>query len=196
MRIILLLITIQSHALALELDKINTWSNWINLQDQPVKIDWQQYKGYPISRAEKIIEGDIHKVAEVIQNIDLYPNIFKRVTETKRLDSNVVHVILDMPFPFAGRDYVIEYSIEKKEDQWTFSFHSVKHPNGILRSGLVRLDNAAGIWILKRISTSKTMVTYAWNGELLGNFPDFGLNKAWITQGTEVLNWLEDALSF
>ena len=71
MRIILLLITIQSHALALELDKINTWSNWINLQDQPVKIDWQQYEGYPISRAEKVIEGDIHKVAEVIQNIDI-----------------------------------------------------------------------------------------------------------------------------
>jgi len=32
-------------------------------------------------------------------------------------------------------------------------------------------------------------------GELLGNFPEFGLSKAWITQGTEVLNWLDEALS-
>ena len=33
------------------------------------------------------------------------------------------------------------------------------------------------------------------NGELLGNFPDFALHRAWITQGTEVLNWLDQALS-
>ena len=195
MRIIILLIIIQSYVLALDLDGVNTWNNWKSLQDQPVKIDWLEYEGYPISRAEKIIEKDIDKVAEMIQNIDLYPTIFKRVTETRRLDSNVVHVVLDMPFPFAGRDYVIQYSIEKDKDLWTFSFHSVNHPNDILKPGIVRLDNAAGIWILKSISTSKTMVTYAWNGELLGNFPDFGLSKAWITQGTEVLNWLEEALS-
>jgi len=195
MRIIIFLIIIQSYVLALDLDGVNTWNNWKSLQDQPVKIDWLEYEGYPISRAEKIIEKDIDKVAEMIQNIDLYPTIFKRVTETRRLDSNVVHVVLDMPFPFAGRDYVIQYSIEKDKGLWTFSFHSVSHPNDTLKPGIVRLDNAAGIWILKSISTSKTMVTYAWNGELLGNFPDFGLNKAWITQGTEVLNWLEEALS-
>ena len=51
------------------------------------------------------------------------------------------------------------------------------------------------VWILDYSSSDKTMVTYAWNGELLGNFPDFGLKKAWITQGTEVLTWLNEALS-
>ena len=60
---------------------------------------------------------------------------------------------------------------------------------------MVRLGNAAGIWVLQSLSNNQTMVTYAWNGELLGNFPDFGLNKAWITQGTEVLTWLDEALS-
>jgi len=44
------------------------------------------------------------------------------------------------------------------------------------------------------LGVNKTKITYAWNGELLGNFPDFGLEKAWITQGTEVLNWLNEAL--
>ena len=48
--------------------------------------------------------------------------------------------------------------------------------------------------LLNKTSKNKTKVTYAWNGELLGNFPDFGLEKAWITQGTEVLNWLDQAL--
>jgi len=45
------------------------------------------------------------------------------------------------------------------------------------------------------MSMNNTKITYAWNGELLGSFPDFGLERAWITQGTEVLNWLDQALT-
>ncbi|GIR56855.1 MAG: hypothetical protein CM15mP64_2670 [Candidatus Neomarinimicrobiota bacterium] len=158
-------------------------------------MDWLSFKGYPISRAEKLIEHNLDEIAEIIEDIDQYPTVFKRVTETKRLDSNIVHVMLDMPFPFSGRDYVIKYSSEKDENIWKFSFYAVDHPKGTLKPGVVRLDNAAGIWILKGLPNNKTMVTYAWHGELLGNFPDFGLNKAWITQGTEVLTWLDKALS-
>ena len=158
-------------------------------------MDWLSFKGYPISRAEKLIEHNLNEIAEIIKDIDRYPIIFKRVTETKRLDSNIVQVMLDMPFPFSGRDYVIKYSSEKDENIWKFSFYAVDHPQGILKPGVVRLDNAAGIWILKGLPNNKTMVTYAWHGELLGKFPDFGLNKALITQGTEVLTWLDEALS-
>ena len=195
MRIVLLLVVMSSFGFGLDLKDINQLKNWIILQEKPVKVDWLSFEGYPIGRAEKVMKHDLNKIAKIIQDIDQYPLIFKRVTETKRLDSNVVHVMLDMPFPFAGRDYVIKYSVRKEKNLWAFSFHSVNHPRGILKSGVVRLDNAAGIWVLKSLSNNKTMVTYAWNGELLGNFPDFGLNKAWITQGTEVLTWLDEALS-
>ncbi len=195
MRLVFLLIIMQSFGLGLDLKDINQLNNWIILQEKPVKVDWLSYEGFPIGRAEKLIEHDLGKVAETIQDIDQYPIIFKRVTETKRLDSNIVHVMLDMPFPFAGRDYVIKYFVKEEENTWTFSFHSVDHPSGILKPGVVRLGNAAGIWVLQSLSNNQTMVTYAWNGELLGNFPDFGLNKAWITQGTEVLTWLDEALS-
>ena len=195
MRLVFLLIIMQSFGLGLDLKDINQLNNWIILQEKPVKVDWLSYERFPIGRAEKLIEHDLDKVAETIQDIDQYPIIFKRVTETKRLDSNIVHVMLDMPFPFAGRDYVIKYFVKEEENAWTFSFHSVDHPNGILKPGVVRLGNAAGIWVLQSLSNNQTMVTYAWNGELLGNFPDFGLNKAWITQGTEVLTWLDEALS-
>ena len=195
MRLVFLLIIMQSFGLGLDLKDINQLNNWIILQEKPVKVDWLSYEGFPISRAEKLIKHDLDKVAEAIQDIDRYPIIFKRVTEIKRLDSNIVHVMLDMPFPFAGRDYVIKYFVKEEENTWTFSFHSVDHPSGILKPGVVRLGNAAGIWVLQSLSNNQTMVTYAWNGELLGNFPDFGLNKAWITQGTEVLTWLDEALS-
>jgi hypothetical protein len=48
---------------------------------------------------------------------------------------------------------------------------------------------------LTALEPNKTKVIYAWNGELLGNFPDFALTRAWVTQGTEVLNWLDEELT-
>jgi hypothetical protein len=100
-----------------------------------------------------------------------------------------------MPFPFDGRDYIVKYNIENLGDRWVFVFTAVEHPKGILGPDLVRLPNAAGIWILAALEPNKTKIIYAWNGELLGNFPDFGLTRAWVTQGTEVLNWLDEELT-
>ncbi len=178
----------------LDLKNAPLLKNWTILQEKPVNIKWRDYKGFPISRAEKIFDHDMISIAEVIQDIDDYPSIFKRVTNSNRLESDIVQIVLDMPFPFAGRDYIVQYDIEQGSDYWTFSFSSIKHDQGKLKKGNVRLVNAAGVWFLKRVSKSKTLVKYTWNGELLGNFPNFGLTKAWIAQGNEVLDWLDDAI--
>ena len=195
MRIIFLSIIIHCFSFGLDLKGIVSLKNWEMLQDQPVKIEWQEYKGFPISRAEKNLNHGMGSIADAIQDLDNYPNIFERVTKTRRLDQDIVQIILDMPFPFDGRDYIVKYKIENSEDSWVFSFSSVKHPDGPVVPDHVRLPNAAGIWVLERLSSNQTRVIYAWNGELLGNFPEFGLSKAWIRQGTEVLNWLDEALS-
>ena len=194
MRYIFLLFT---HCLLLGLDLrgINKLDDWIILQEKPIMVAWQEFQGYPIGKAEMILEHNMSSIAQLIQDLENYPNIFKRVTGAKQIESNIVQIILDMPFPFAGRDYVVKYYIEQNDDQWVFSYSSVEHPDGSLEDKYVRLPNAAGVWILDQSSFNKTMVTYAWNGELLGNFPAFGLNRAWITQGTEVLTWLNEALS-
>ena len=195
MRNIFLSIMIHCLSFGLDLKGIESLKNWEILQDQPVKIEWQQYKGFPISRAEKVLNHGMEFIADAIQDLDNYPNIFERVTKTRRLDQDIVQIILNMPFPFDGRDYIVKYKIENSDNIWVFSFSSVKHPDGPVVPDHVRLPNAAGIWVLERLSSNQTRVIYAWNGELLGNFPEFGLSKAWITQGTEVLNWLDDALS-
>ncbi len=39
-----------------------------------------------------------------------------------------------------------------------------------------------------------TLVSYTWNGELLGDFPKFALERAWETQGNEIIHWIADAL--
>jgi hypothetical protein len=44
------------------------------------------------------------------------------------------------------------------------------------------------------LNNKQTEVTYIWNGELLGDFPDWALKEAWTKQGNEVLTWLQESL--
>ena len=109
MRLIFSTIITLSISFGLDLKSINQLNDWVILQEEPVKVDWLSFKGYPISRAEKLIEHNLNEIAKIIEDIDQYPTVFKRVTETKRLDSNIIHVMLDMPFPFSGRDVESHY---------------------------------------------------------------------------------------
>ena len=195
MKLFFLLIFIHSFSVGLDLRDIKNLKNWNLLQDNSVKIESRIYKGFPISKAETVLQHNIEAIADIIKDLDNYPKIFKRVTNTLRLSENIVHIILDMPFPFDGRDYIVEYEIIENIDSWMFLFSSQKNKSNPKVDNHVRLPNAAGVWILDKASDNSTKVTYAWNGELLGSFPDFGLEKAWITQGSEVLAWLDQALS-
>ncbi|MBI86529.1 MAG: hypothetical protein CMG63_00465 [Candidatus Marinimicrobia bacterium] len=195
MKLFSLLIFVHSFSVSLDLRDVNRLKNWNLLQDNSVKIESRIYKGFPISKAETILEHNIEQIANIIKDLDNYPNIFERVTNTRHIGENIVHIILDMPFPFDGRDYIVEYEIIKKIDSWVFTFSALENERNLKIDGHVRLPNAAGVWILDKTSENSTKVTYAWNGELLGNFPDFGLERAWITQGSEVLGWLDQALS-
>ena len=180
---------------SLDLHGIETMTGWENLQSGAISISWCTYDNFPISKAETVLDHSIDRISKAIQDLDHYPDIFDRVTKTNRLETDVVQIVLDMPFPFDGRDYIVEYNIENLDDRWVFVFTAVDHPKGILYPDHVRLPNAAGIWILTALEPNKTKVIYAWNGELLGNFPDFGLTRAWVAQGTEVLNWLDEELT-
>ena len=184
-----------SQLFSLDLHGIETMTGWENLQTGAVSITWCTYDDFPISRAETVLNHSIDKISKAIQDLDHYPDIFDRVTKINRLETDVIQIVLDMPFPFDGRDYIVKYNIENLGDRWVFVFTAVDHPKGTLYSDHVRLPNAAGIWILTALEPNKTKVIYAWNGELLGNFPDFGLTRAWVTQGTEVLNWLDEELT-
>ena len=193
-KLIFQLLLLQCLVLGLDLREIESFTDWENLQSGVITIDWCTYRGYPISRAETVIDHPMSMVAKAVQDIEQYPIIFERVTKVNRLELDVVQVVLDMPFPFDGRDYIVRYNINNSENHCVFSFSAVRHPFAKLYPNHVRLPNATGVWILKKMNEKQTKIIYGWNGELLGNFPDFALTKAWTIQGTEVLNWLSEAL--
>ena len=70
----------------------------------------------------------------------------------------------------------------------------MEHPKAPIYEDAVRLVNAAGEWALIFISPDSTQVSYSWNGELLGDFPNFSLTTAWKTGGEEIINELRYAI--
>ena len=191
---ILLFISSLNLIYALDLSGINSNQEWKTLQYNNVSIKPTQYLGFPICRAETILPLSLITISAIIENVENYPNVFLRVTKTRVLEDDVVHIMLDMPFPFSGRDYIIKYIKHKFSSAWTFRFSAVEHVQAPPEKGHVRLIHAAGEWKLTAINDHETNVSYTWNGELLGDFPNWALDRAWKTQGNEMMEWLNDEL--
>jgi len=178
----------------LDLSGLNTNREWTILQNNNVIIKTTDFLGFPICNTEKTFPFPLKTISAIIENVDEYPSVFIRVTESKSLEDDVVHIMLDMPFPFAGRDYIIRYNKHKFDSEWTFNFSAVEHKDAPLIKSHVRLIHAAGEWKLTSINENETNVAYMWNGELRGDFPTWALSRAWIEQGNEMMEWLNDAL--
>ncbi len=168
--------------------------NWQILSGGDPQVAHTTARGLPWARAVTVMPGSMVQLVILLKNFRGYPDFMDRVYETRIYEENIVHVILDMPFPLAHRDYVVKYTQSQEGDVVVFDFVSVQHPNATAVDGSVRLPRAEGQWRLEPVSATQTRVTYIWNGELLGDFPDWALTKAWVTQGAEVMDWLEDAL--
>ena len=169
-------------------------SNWEILQDNSVWIGWIDDGEFQWCRASSTISAPIEEVQEIIEDKENYPTVFKRIEKTTVLSDEIVHIILDMPFPFYGRDYIVRYTQIQEENDIVYQFTSVEDSTIPIHEDYVRLIHAAGEWRLHSLNESHTEVTYIWNGELLGDFPDWALTRAWKTQGGEVLNWLKEAV--
>ena len=178
----------------IKLDSIESVTDWNIIQKNEIEIRWTTYDGYPICQATSVLPFSIESISSIIEDVRNYPKVFKRIHKTNILEKDIIHVMLDMPFLLSDRDYVIKYKKNKTQDNWEFTFRAVKHTNAPLVEDYVRLVNAAGKWKLISKDDNQTLVSYTWNGELLGDFPNFALERAWKTQGNEIIHWINDAL--
>ena len=169
-------------------------ANWNILQDFPVWIGWLDDGKFQWCRASSTIPASIEEIQKIIEDKKNYPNVFKRVESATIITDEIVHIILDMPFPFYGRDYIVSYTQFQEKNEMVYRFIAVENSEIPVRQDYVRLINAAGEWRLNSLDSSRIEVTYIWNGELLGDFPEWALTRAWETQGDEVLTWLKEAV--
>ena len=181
-------------AAEIRLDNIDSIKNWSIIQKKVIQIRWTDYEGYPICQTTSVLPFSMESISSIIEDVENYPSVFKRIHKTNTLEKDIVHVMLDMPFFLSNRDYVIQYIKSKNQNTWEFTFNAVKHIDAPEKNNYVRLVNAAGKWKLVPKNKNETTVSYTWNGELLGDFPSFALERAWKTQGNEIIHWLNDAL--
>jgi len=168
--------------------------NWEILKDEKIWIGWKHAGEFDWCRAKSTLEAPIADIRKIIEDKANYPNIFKRVESAKIITDEIVYIALDMPFPFAGRDYVVKYIQDQSDSIFIYKFYSVINSQAPLDDYYVRLVNAAGEWKLQSLDATRTEVSYTWNGELLGDFPNWALPRAWKQQGLEVINWLKEAV--
>jgi len=180
---------------AFEITSSESLNNWIVLQNDATWIGWTDHSGFPVCQTRATFPYPMKKISNIIEDIENYPNVFKRITMARILDDDIAHVVLDMPFPFSSRDYIIQFVMDKSHTYWIFNFKAVTHNDAPVNDKYVRLLNAAGEWLIKPISNNETAIAYTWNGELLGDFPSWALPRAWKTQGNEIIDWLNEALS-
>ena len=169
-------------------------ANWEVLHDGEIWVGCTEYAGSPWCKSRKTLPFSIEKISEILEDRGNYKNIFDRVTTSQVLEDNIVYIILDMPFPFSSRDYIVKYIEANEGNKRIYQWFAVDFISIPKTNNNVRLNNAAGEWRLTPINSDKTTVSYTWNGELLGDFPDWALTRAWTTQGNEVLVWLTKAL--
>ena len=196
-RFLIVIFLIQSFGISTEKINLppNNFNNWNILQNDKTWIGWTEFENYPICKAERILNHNFNMVSNAIQDKQNYPNIFERITQIKLYEKDIIHIYLDMPFPISSRDYIVKYETSETDKSKEFYFYSVSHPNSVQFEDSIRLPNAGGKWIIEKLDNKKTKVTYLWNGQLLGDFPDWALTNAWTTQGEEVLDWLNSALN-
>tara|TARA_A100001011_G_C14190165_1_gene790979 strand:- start:354 stop:989 length:636 start_codon:yes stop_codon:yes gene_type:complete len=168
------------------------WKQIFNVRN--IKISTVDLDSSSYCKAIKSYNFSPEEVKTILDDKFNYINIFERINYVKMLSENTVHIKLSLPFPFSGRDYIVNYNYIKTKNFDYYIYKATKEFNLRKEKGYVRLINAYGIWKIEPDGYRKTKLTHIWNGELRGNFPKMALNFAWIAQGTELLESIEKAL--
>ena len=103
------------------LDSIEYARDWNIIQKNKIEIKWITYNGYPICQTSSVLPFSIESISSIIENVKNYPRVFRRIHKTNILEKNIIHVMLDMPFLLADRDYVIKYEKSKLQNASQFN---------------------------------------------------------------------------
>ena len=163
---------------------------WKGLEEGSIRVEYYDLGDITWCKSSTIANYSIQEISQFLEDKANYPNIFDRITETILYTDDIVHIKLDMPFPFSGRDYIVRYTEVSNDISKEYRWLHYDDFNIPVEKGYVRLPRAAGKWKLTEVGNRRTKIEYIWNGELLGDFPSWAMSRAWKEQGVEVLSWL------
>ena len=191
---ILLLLLSTLMGSSLEYPDHNQSDNWVTLYENDIWVGYTETPNIDWCRTISRLPFSLDRISTMIEDLENYYQIFDRVTSSKIITNDVVHIRIDMPFPISDRDYIVRYTANKTGNNISYKFQAADDISIEINDSCIRLVNAAGEWYLRSIDDVTTEVIYTWNGELRGDFPSWALTRAWETQGLEMINWLRESL--
>lgn len=149
-------------------------TTWAPLQSSPVKIECADYQGKPYCRSTGVIGAPVDVAAKTFEQLDLHVDKMGSIASVTRLESDVLHVVMDYPFPLDDRDYVARF-VHTVDGTGThvFAWTPITHASAPAADGIVRLSWLDGEWRFAP-EGANTRVTYVWEADPGGSLPDVG----------------------
>ena len=149
---------------------------------------------FPWCKAKIILPFSIEDILPVIEDVNNYHEMLHSVVFSTKDKNNIAHIRIDYPFPFTDREYIVKFERLIDNIDVVYAFSTNPDLNKTTDPNYIRLVNAKGEWRMSPIKDNVTEVSYLWNCELRGDFPDWDLSKAWDKHGNEVMDNLADKL--
>lgn len=147
--------------------------------------------GEPWCRSTGTVALPIDLVAATLEDMPTHQHLFDNIERIDVLAPDTMHIVLDYPRLFSDRDYVATYTRSVVGTTRIYSWRpaATQPPPD---PGVVRLPKMAGEWRLTPAGAS-TKVTYLWQAEIAGDFPEMMLSLARKTAGQQALKDLRKA---
>ncbi|MCA9489698.1 MAG: hypothetical protein KC621_07230 [Myxococcales bacterium] len=146
-------------------------ASWSLLAESPVKIECTTFEERPYCRATGIIGAPSDKAATTFAELDKHVDQMEAITMVKRLEPDVLHIVMDYPWPINDRDYVARFTRSEQDGAQVFAWTPIEHAGAPVDPKIVRLPWLDGEWRFAP-DGENTRVTYLWEADPGGGIPD------------------------
>lgn len=150
-------------------------ASWSLLTQGAVRIECTTDAGHAYCRSTGVIDAPLATAVATFSELDRYQSQMKQIASIQRLAPDVLHVVMDFPFPITDRDYVARFQQRTEADGTVvFAWHPVVDPRAPDDGRTVRLTAFDGEWRFAADGAG-TRVTYLWEANPGGSLPDVGV---------------------
>lgn len=149
--------------------------------EEGIKVYTRSVEGEDIRefKALMTVNAPRKTVAEIVVNINDYPNWYPDITKAnilKKVSANEFHVynVIDLPWPATDRDGVSKMTIIKDEHSTTIKIKSISGVKAV-DDDYIRITNSYGFW---KFTTKghQTEVQFQYFASPAGSLPDWMIN--------------------
>ncbi len=150
-------------------------STWEPLAKSPVAIECTDTPAGPYCRSTGVVSVPVDTAVQTFRALDAHVAKMASITKIARLEPDVLHVVMDYPFPTTDRDYVARFTETTEADGTVaFTWTPTTHPKAPDNGQTIRLGRLDGQWRFAA-DGSNTRVTYVWHADPGGSLPDVGV---------------------